>query len=336
MKRSWPLLIWFLLTAAPLLAGAVRVEEPPAVGRPADFSGLVGSYDITATAAPTTLFAEDPLLLTVRITGSGPSAFPPHRDRLHLFPSEMAKDFYIKSLPDRYRRLAAQKTWELAYELRPKRAGIKKIPALRLVYYDPTYRRYQKSYARSIALLVKPRPQVQPPADTGPVLPVPESLYELSTGPEVLRRQGHGWPGWMTLVLFLAVPPLLAGLGYAWWRHRHPDAVRLARQRRSQAAERALKALDQSLAAGQVARLFAGYLSQRLDLPTEEPTPREAIRHLRRQGVPRPLARRAADLLRACDAARFAPTLPASDGLASEAARLILDLEAELCSSSRA
>jgi hypothetical protein len=331
MKQLLRQLAVFLLAAAPLVAQPP--VEPPVVGRPVDFSGLVGSYEVTATAAPTELVAEDPLVLTVHISGTGPPAYQPRRERLHLFPAEVANDFYVKPLPDKDRYLAAEKTWEFAYELRPKHPGIKKVPALRLVYYDPAYGKYQKSYAPSIPLTVKPRPQAQPSAEAVPGMPVPEAVYQLAAGPAVLRRQGSGWPGWVVLILLLIAPPLLAGLWYAWWRYRHPDAARLARQRRSQAAEHALKALKQSPDADHVARLLAGYLHQRLDLPMAEPTPREVARHLRHLALAPALVRRVADLFRACDAVRFAPAPPAADGLVAEASRLILDLETESCSS---
>jgi hypothetical protein len=320
-----------------------RADEPPAAGRPQDFSQVVGSYRLADAAAPTDLATEDPLLLTVRITGSGPAAYQPRRDRLRLFPPGLERDFYVKPLPGKDRHLAAENTWVFAYELRPKHAGVKKVPALCLVYYDPAYRRYQTSYAPAIPLTVKPRAPAGPPAEAVRVLEAPESLYELVTGPEVLRREGAGGPGLPVLLGLLVAPPVLCLVWYVWWRRHHPDEARRARRRRSQAAERALRALgggaaDPVLVAGALAE----YLRQRLDAPAEEPTPQEAAHHLRRLGVTPALAHRAGNLFRTCDAARFAPR-PAGgpgpaggDGLAGAAARLILDLEADSCPSARA
>ena len=46
--------------------------EPPVAGRPGNYSGAIGShFRVQMHATPTQLQAEDPLTLTVRISGSG-------------------------------------------------------------------------------------------------------------------------------------------------------------------------------------------------------------------------------------------------------------------------
>jgi hypothetical protein len=336
MTRLPPMLA-FAFAAALLFSTAVlaQVEDgamvPPVAGQPADFSQIVGSYSISVQASRTALNVEDPLILTVRIIGTGPQAYWPQREHLRLFPASVAKDFYIKALPDRDRFEMMDSTWEFAYELRPRHAYVIKIPALRLVYYDPSFKAYQTAYAPAVPLTVKPRPQAKPPEELAVPVQGPAGVYELTTGPEVLSRQGTGWP--LFLVLGLG-PPVLCGLWYVLWRRRYPGAARLARQRRSRAAEQAIQGLAalKGEGASQVAGLVARYLRQRLDLPAAEPTPREAARHLRRLGVSPGLVRQTATLLRACDADRFAPGASATDtALASEATGLILALEAEPC-----
>src|SRR5919204_579050 len=57
---------------APRSPRAPRAPAPPIVGRPVDFSGAVGGpFVVEQTAEPTTLTAEEPLTLTVRVTGPG-------------------------------------------------------------------------------------------------------------------------------------------------------------------------------------------------------------------------------------------------------------------------
>jgi hypothetical protein len=306
-------------------------DEPPAAGRPDDFSQVVGAYSISARAAPTELRAEDPLLLIVAISGSGPPAYQPRREHLRLFPPALQRDFFVKPLlaKDRYREQA--RTWEFAYELRPKRVGVAKVPALRLVYYDPVYKKYQTSYSPALPLAVRERPQAAPPADLVHILEPPAVLYDLATGPDLLRREGRVWPGLPGLFALLLTPPAACALWYVLWRRRHPVDAQLAHRRRTRAAEQTLKALHGATAV-QVADLLAGYLRQRLDLAVAAPTPREAARLLRRLGASRALTRQAADVLRACDAARFAPAPSAGgDSLPGQAAQLILALEAEPC-----
>src|SRR5260370_11500442 len=73
--------------------------EPPLVGRPDNFSGAVGSFQVSMRAQPTVLHAEDPLILTVRITGTGrlDDIERPDLRRLPRF----AKQFEINDLSDR-------------------------------------------------------------------------------------------------------------------------------------------------------------------------------------------------------------------------------------------
>src|SRR5271155_5188084 len=53
--------------------------DPPIVGRPDDFSNIVGKYDIQASAEPTDVRVEEPITLRIRIIGSGPEKYEPNR-----------------------------------------------------------------------------------------------------------------------------------------------------------------------------------------------------------------------------------------------------------------
>jgi hypothetical protein len=127
-------------------------------------------------------------------------------------------------------------------------------------------------------------------------------------------------------------------LGLLWfiaWRWLYPDAARRARIRRSRAATEALRELDRAGAAPvqQVATIVANYLRYRFDVPAAEPTPAEVAEQLRRHAGTAKLADQAADFIRACDAARFAPAgvpAPSSDLVAS-ARQLIVTLEEGPC-----
>jgi hypothetical protein len=328
-------LICALILAFPVLAQPdpeADPDEPKAAGQPVNFSRIVGPYELSVSAAPTELSMEDPLVLTVRLTGSGPPAWMPDRARLRLFPHELEKNFFVKPLPAKDRYLEKEKTWEFSWELRPRHLGVRRIPALELVYYDNKFHKYQTVWGPVIPLTVKPRAQARPPDELAPPFQASPDVLELATGPRVLRRQGPGWPGLPALIALVLSPPALCGLWYAVWRRRHPGEGTLVRRRQSQAAELALQALSKQDGdnAGCVAGLLAAYLRQRLDLAYAEPTPREAARHLRRLGASPTLARQTADILGACDAARFAPgPAPLSKTLAVQATQLILALEAE-------
>jgi hypothetical protein len=322
--------------------GPVSVE-PPIVGRPENFGGAVGSFTVTMHAAPTTLQAEDPLTLTVRITGTG-RLDQVERPDLRRLP-KFAREFQIDNLSDRY--LPNDQAREFDYRLRPRSALVKQIPRLPFVYFKPgfvpDYRGYQTTYAPAIPLTVKPRAVVQASQVQGPpsATTIPESVLRLADGPAVLRHEDSSiLPApWILSVLLLG-PPLVSLLWYVRWRLGNPDAGHLARRRRSRAAQEALKALeslrktppgDQAERAEQI---VTEYLHQRFDFRVLAPTPVEAARYLDGQGLPAIQVQEVASFFAACDTARFAPGLPPLKETWSAAGRhLIHFLEDEPCPS---
>jgi hypothetical protein len=333
-------LLVILCGPTPAAAGAGDPNEPPAVDQPDDFSGAVGVYSIRFRATPTEVAVEDPITLTVIITGTGPGKYLPGRAKLRLFPPEMDKDFFVQPLPEEDRHLAGlwEGVWEFVYRLRPKHAGVKRTPELRFVYYDPMKGLYQPARIRGIPIKVTPRAQAAVRKETTRVPQAPERFYELATGASVLARSGHAGEFYPLLLACLVLaPPGICAAWYALRRRLHPEAGWRARRRRSRAAREALTALLTVAGASigeRTASVLAGYLRQRLELNGAEPTPAEVAVHLGRAGISPGVTGRVAAFFRTCDAARFAPSPPhESAALAADARALVHALEAELCTS---
>jgi hypothetical protein len=319
---------------------AADAVAPPVSGRPVEFGGAVGSgFRIQMRAEPLQLQAEDPLILTVTITGATSVRDIPRPDLRHL--PRFAEQFHIDNLPQRDR--AADKTREFAYRLRPRTEAVKEIPPLPFVYFNPKIvppeKGYEKTFARAIPIAVRPRATVSPNRVEGTlaVRRAPDSVYQLAEGSAVLRRDpSFALPGIVWLVgLFIGLP-LVGGLWYILWRRWYPDAAHHARKRRSRAAQQALKALhrleqrDTLTQVQQAEAILAGYLRQRLDLRTIEPTPVEVARHLDQAGSSAPFTQEMACFFADCNAARFAPgLLEKADPWAERATRLVLASEEE-------
>src|SRR5438132_4904313 len=83
------------------LFAAAASAQFPAVA-PEDFSHVVGDwFRIEVSATPTHLAVEDPLILSVRISAKQPTEHPPRREKLRLFPDDMAGDFILEDLPEK-------------------------------------------------------------------------------------------------------------------------------------------------------------------------------------------------------------------------------------------
>jgi hypothetical protein len=328
--------VWLLgLLGGGLCASTVLGQEdvmPPMAGRPEDFSGVVGTYRIAASASPTVLAVEEPLILVVRITGTGPADFVPRRKNLRLFSPEIERNFYVQPLPEQDRFVETAQTWEFVYQLRPKREMVRCIPGLKLVYYSPVRRKYQSTYSPAIPLTVKPPREAAMPA-AAVRIQASEPILNLKRGAKVLRRASDPTLAQplIWLAFLMAGPPAL----YLWWlrrwRRRHPDRALLARQRRHRATQVALDALSgkSALQVEETTNIMKAFLRQRLEFPGSEPTPAEVRKHLRRLGLPRSLCQRSAEFFAVCDAARFSQSGPRQNNLAQEGIRLINALEAE-------
>ncbi len=144
MSYAKTILMLFVLGLLPA-AGRAQV---PAVA-PEDFSHVVGDwFRLDASVAPTQLAVEDALILTVRISSKQPAVEPPQREKLRLFPDDVAKDFYLEDLPEK--DTATERSWVLHYRLKPKRADVVSVPPLRLVYYHPARKRFQSALSEPI------------------------------------------------------------------------------------------------------------------------------------------------------------------------------------------
>jgi hypothetical protein len=316
----------FTIHCPTLAQGLDEPPEPPSLGQPENFSHLVGKFTIAVAASSTDVFAEEPILLTVRIKAEGDlpnKNYLPERKFLKIITEDMRQSFFIAPPPDRQDDYDPKtRTWIFYYRLQPKSEQVTAIPALELMFYNPALPpdfRYQPSSSTAIPLKVKLRPQV---------IVAPESMYRLAHGDNVLHRAADASVPWAWMVLGLALPPAGALLGFRLWRHYHPD--RASKRRQSRAARQALKALRglrDDRDGQRVGAVFTHFLRARLDLPPAEPTPVEVRLHLWKAGFSPQLTDRVGAFYSDAES-RFAP-LPNGTGhdRRKEAVRLIVAVE---------
>jgi hypothetical protein len=333
---SYFFLFYFLLFPFQLIA-----QELPVQGRPtfAPFSQAIGQFQVATRAAPTTLQAEDPLIFTIRVSAVGPVVQAPERPDLRELP-EFDESFFIEDRTDQDR--ADDNSWEFVYQLKPRTTAVTSIPGFPLIYYQPgtlpASKGYMTRWSPAIPLEVKPREDSVPNQDNGSLVPadVPATVYQFVNDTRALLRDDsfHVPVAWISLLLIM--PPALCLGWYLTWRRLYPDAARLARQRRSKAAQRALDQLQHSfrtpIQAQQVTEIIAQYLRQRLDLPAGEPTPPEIAAHLQKLHFGQALVEKATVFFKQADAARFLPAANVPTALVESGKELILALETESCS----
>ena len=226
----------------------------------------------------------------------------------------------------------ATKDVRFAYRLAPRNADVTQVPALRFYYFNPAAApgktQFPLTTAASVPLTVREAPK---PERVVTPLDAPEFLFQPATGPDGIGTPPFVPCRWAWLAAALFGP--LAALGwFLAWRRVFPDAARLARLRRSRAARRATDAIRK---AGRtpdppaaVVNAVLGYLRGRFPLSESATTPSEIAAALREFDVPADAAEQAADVFRACDRARFAPSGDNGVSLEAAAEALVARLEA--------
>jgi hypothetical protein len=311
---------------------AAHGQDPPVVGRPANFSGAIGSYRVTTKAEPTDVQAEDPVTFTVRIAGTGPlrGVVRPDLRKLPRF----ARQFHIKDAGER--DLPTKQAREYDYLLRPRTADVTEVPSLPFVYFKPgvipEHKGYQTTTAAAIPLTVRPRAAVPLAPKPGPTeLPSPpETAWQYVPAERLADRQEPpSLPGLVTLLVLFGAAPAVCVATYWFWTFPLKKQVKLGPEaRQTLAALAALHARPLPERARGAAEAVTEYFRNRLSIDLGEPTPHELSGHLLRRVANRRLADRAERFVARCDVYRFAPEPPRDNPpLLAEAEGLIADAE---------
>ena len=119
----------------------IEVLPLPEQGRPAEFTGAVGRFQLSVAAQPTQVSAGDPVTLRVLVEGEGNVAAvqPLQVDAaagVKLYDPKVEEEARITNGVHGGRRL-------FEYILIPEQGGTLNIPPLRFAYFDPHQARYE-------------------------------------------------------------------------------------------------------------------------------------------------------------------------------------------------
>ncbi|MEW6272014.1 MAG: BatD family protein [Thermodesulfobacteriota bacterium] len=137
-------------------ARSVRVLPLPDAGRPPDFSGAIGRFSVSASAAPKQVTAGDPVTLTVVVSGQG------NFDRVTIPALGTDADWKTYAASTKFEPSdelgwAGRKVAEQA--IVPQSDGVTAVPSRPFSYFDPETRRYVQLETEPIALAVVASPR---------------------------------------------------------------------------------------------------------------------------------------------------------------------------------
>jgi hypothetical protein len=307
----------------------ITVLPLPEEGRPAEFSGAVGQWNLEVTAKPTEVAVGDPITFTIKISGNGNIDTVP-TPKLGALDEFKTYEPTTKTTKDDLNTTGERLIQQVLIARSPE---IKQLPEVRLAYFDPVARAYRIAAQAPIKLVVKAGSGGQSTIVSGGYRLRPEEKL----GQDIVYLKGNLGPV-PSATPFCATPtfwalntmPVLALLGGMGWKKR-TDRFRgdVAYARRVRAARDARKLLVAATTYDEVQHALQSYLGDRLNIPAAGITASIVEEQLLPHGVNRELAADLKACFETCDTARFAGG-SADTGLAAtreEVEQLIDELE---------
>lgn len=141
----------------------VNVSPLPLENKPLDFSGLIGSFDISADVDKTTVTLNDSLILTVHVKGQGnisaiPDCTAPLVDKLREYETVPFLNF-----DKRENKLSGEKLFKMV--LVPTDIGKETIPSMGFSYFDEDKKTYVTKWTTPLTITITEEKKEVKPED---------------------------------------------------------------------------------------------------------------------------------------------------------------------------
>lgn len=327
---------------------AVRLKVKPLPGgQPADFSGMVGDFDLQTSLDRTETETGEPVTLKVTLSGQGNiKKLPPltldFPDDFEVFDPQVSEQASRQN-----GRLGGRRSYE--YLIVPRNPGDYRLPEIRFSYFDVRKGRYETLTGPEYVLNVTGQPQLAP-------APLPGNLSQDDVeliGQDIrfihpedtgLRRRGTAFGGSLGFWGLLLLPLLVFGGLWTWRQRQRAAATDVAGTRSRKATALARKRLLEARTYADqgadtpffraISQALWNYLGDKFNVG-QAGYQREAMNaRLHELAVDPALIDRLNALLDTCEMALYAPAAAPGgrEGTYDEALDLIVTLEKGLTS----
>ena len=303
-------------------ARRIRVKPYPA-GQPANFTGAVGEFKLTASVDTDKVKTNEAVTYYVELQGTGnlnmfslPKLnFP---ETMEVFPPTAS--FKQKQLWDQF---TGNMKWE--YILIPRQAGRVFLPRIELAYFNPKDEQFHSIRSRSVELNISPAKDQLTSGTSGftkeeIALLGQDIHYNVTSSPTWVERGSREIPIWVWTSYILAAGLFLAPVTLTRYQQQR---IATAGQRMShRALKRALKSLQTQSSIENVSSTIYTYLKERWQLQTDKMDPLYVEQELSGIIPPEELED-LIQLLKDCDAGRYAPGIMTDQDIAGTAGILL-------------
>lgn len=296
------------------------IRPLPAEGRPAYFSGAVGSFNLSAKTDRTQLKTNEPLTLSVTVTGKGnielidalPFSFPPD---FEAFDPKVTNNIS-------YNQSGISGTRTFEYLVIPRNAGDFQIKSLNFAYFDPARKTYSTLSTPLFSIQVEKGAEEPGGVSYSGVSQkniqfIGSDIRHIRTGNLHLVPVNSLFLGSLPFILWLIIPFMLFIIllftlqlnrkrrsNLALVRNR--KANKIARKNLKKAGEY-LKTNQASLFFEEVSRALWGYISNKFNMPLADLSIDNVHQRFSARGISEEPILQFTTVLEKCEYARFAP-----------------------------
>lgn len=303
----------------------ITVLNLPSKGKPNDFSGTVGKFDISSKLDNSQLKQWEPATLTVIISGEG------NIKSIELPKLPELPDFKIYSSGSDVKsnanknKITGQKVFKII--LVPQREGKFEFPPINFSYFDPSAGEYKTLSTTPLSFNVSAGTQSQAyvtSTEGQPVEVVGQDIHYIKTEMNLNTENNYLYNN--KIFLFIQILPLFAlliSLIYAKQKEKlSKDKIYARRVNADRTRKKGLIRCQKALAKGmlsakggsvsggkefyeEVHKVLIGYISGKLNIPTPALTTDIAINKLKEKGMDEELLKRFHNLLSTCELSKF-------------------------------
>ena len=298
-------------------APGITIQVDPLPQRPANFSGGVGSYSISATLDHTEVKANDPVKLRVEVSGVGNMKLL--RQPEVKFPKDF--DHYDAKVTDNTKLTTNGLEGSIVYEFLavPRHQGDFEIPAIEYVYFDTKSNQYKTVRTEPFKLHVDKGSGSSSDVYGGQedVRQLNRDIHYIKTGATHQHAIGDFFFGSTEYGVTLAVLFLGFVSPFVIFRKRAIERADVVKQRAGRAnkvatkrlkkAARLLKDGKQGEFYDEVLRALWGYVGDKLNMPVEQLSRENISQQLQAHNVSEETINLFIGALDECEFARYAP-----------------------------
>ena len=298
---------------------AINVNPLPA-GKPADFSGGVGEFNISSSINNKELKTNDAITIKLVIAGTGNLKLISNPEI--KFPDDF--EVYDPKVDNQVRLTREGLTGNkvIEYLAIPRHAGTYKIPGVSFSYFDIRSKSYKtlktEEYVINVEKGAGNADQVIANFTNKEDLKVlGEDIRYIKQNEVTLQPKGSFFYGSMTYWLFYIIPALAFIIFFIIYRKQAAENANVAKMRTKKANKVATKRMKLAgkLLSGnkkdafydEVLKALWGYISDKLNIPVSRLSKDNIEEKLRNHGVNEELIKEFLNALNDCEFARFAP-----------------------------